>query len=93
MRRGHCDDALALTLRASVAVRPLAVAALRIAGIVAYEPRRADPLLEVRLFRSVPFTAAIAMALFALSRSGCRFSSCRGSAGGSSEIAVRYSRC
>ncbi|HEY3687137.1 MAG TPA: DHA2 family efflux MFS transporter permease subunit [Streptosporangiaceae bacterium] len=44
----------------------LAVAALGVAGLVAYEPRRADPLLELRLFRSVPFGAAILTALFAL---------------------------
>ena len=44
----------------------LAVAGLGVAGIITYEPRRADPLLELRLFRSVPFAAAIAMALFAL---------------------------
>jgi EmrB/QacA subfamily drug resistance transporter len=44
----------------------LAVAVLGVAGIAAYEPRRADPLLELRLFRSVPFTSAIVMALFAL---------------------------
>jgi predicted MFS family arabinose efflux permease len=44
----------------------LAVAALGVAGILGYEPRRADPLLDVRLFRSVPFSSAIAMALFAL---------------------------
>jgi EmrB/QacA subfamily drug resistance transporter len=44
----------------------LAVAVLGVAGILGYEPRRADPLLELRLFRSVPFSAAIAMALFAL---------------------------
>jgi len=42
------------------------VAALGVAGILAYEPRRADPLLELRLFRSVPFSSAIVMALFAL---------------------------
>lgn len=36
------------------------------AGILGCEPRRADPLLELRLFRSVPFTSAIVMALFAL---------------------------
>jgi MFS family permease len=35
-------------------------------GIIAYEPRRADPLLELRLVRSVPFSSAILMALFAL---------------------------
>jgi EmrB/QacA subfamily drug resistance transporter len=49
-----------------VIVGLLAVAALSVAGIVGYEPRRPDPLLELRLFRSVPFTAAIVMALFAL---------------------------
>jgi EmrB/QacA subfamily drug resistance transporter len=49
-----------------VIVGLLAVAALGVAGILGYEPRRADPLLELRLFRSVPFTSAIAMALFAL---------------------------
>ena len=44
----------------------LAVAVLGVAGILGYEPRRRDPLLELRLFRSVPYTGAIAMALFAL---------------------------
>jgi EmrB/QacA subfamily drug resistance transporter len=44
----------------------LAVAALAAAGIGVYEPRRADPLLELRLFRSVPFSSAIVMALLAL---------------------------
>ena len=48
----------------------LAVTVLSTAAILAYEPRRADPLLELRLFRSVPFSAAILMALFAL----CGFS-------------------
>jgi EmrB/QacA subfamily drug resistance transporter len=48
----------------------LTVAALSAAGILRYEPRRADPLLELRLFRSVPFSAAIVMALQAL----CGFS-------------------
>jgi EmrB/QacA subfamily drug resistance transporter len=44
----------------------LAVAVLGALGIVGYEPRRADPLLELRLFRSVPFGAAILTALWAL---------------------------
>jgi EmrB/QacA subfamily drug resistance transporter len=44
----------------------LLVAVLAAAGILVYEPRRADPLLELRLFRSVPFSSAILMALFAL---------------------------
>jgi EmrB/QacA subfamily drug resistance transporter len=44
----------------------LAAAALGVLGILGYEPRRADPLLELRLFRSVPFSAAIVTALLAL---------------------------
>ncbi|MUN38859.1 DHA2 family efflux MFS transporter permease subunit [Actinomadura litoris] len=44
----------------------LAVAVLGVLGLLAFEPRRADPLLELRLFRGVPFGAAIVMALFAL---------------------------
>jgi EmrB/QacA subfamily drug resistance transporter len=44
----------------------LATAVVAALGILVYEPRRADPLLELRLFRSVPFLAAILMALFAL---------------------------
>ena len=44
----------------------LAVAGLGVLGILGYEPRRVDPLLELRLFRSVPFSSAILLALFAL---------------------------
>src|ERR1700728_4878204 len=44
----------------------LGAAVAGVAGILVYEPRRADPLLELRLFRSVPFSAAIASALCAL---------------------------
>jgi len=44
----------------------LAAAALGVAGLLAYEPRRTDPLLELRLFRSPPFSAAIVTALLAL---------------------------
>ncbi len=43
-----------------------AVAVLAVLGILGYERRRVDPLLDLRLFRSVPFSAAILMALFAL---------------------------
>jgi EmrB/QacA subfamily drug resistance transporter len=42
-----------------------AVAGLGVVGIIVYEPRRVDPLLELRLFRGVPFSAAILMALAA----------------------------
>jgi EmrB/QacA subfamily drug resistance transporter len=44
----------------------LGVAALAVLALLAYEPRRTDPMLELRLFRSVPFSSAILMALFAL---------------------------
>jgi EmrB/QacA subfamily drug resistance transporter len=44
----------------------LAAAVLGALGILWYEPRRVDPLLELRLFRSVPFSSAILMAIFAL---------------------------
>lgn len=44
----------------------LAVAALGALGILGYEPRRVDPLLDLRLFRSVPFGSAILTALCAL---------------------------
>ncbi|MEV6261842.1 MFS transporter [Streptomyces sp. NPDC051784] len=44
----------------------LAVAVLAAVITVAYELRRAEPLLELRLFRSVPFGSAILMAFAAL---------------------------
>lgn len=45
---------------------PLLLAALGVPALLRYEPRRADPLLELRLFRSVSFSGAIVMAVFAL---------------------------
>ena len=53
-----------------VIVGLLVVAVVAAAGVLRYEPRRIDPLLELRLFRSVSFSSAILMALFAL----CGFS-------------------
>jgi EmrB/QacA subfamily drug resistance transporter len=44
----------------------LAVAVVGALGIVGYESRRVDPLLELHLFRSVPFSSAILIALFGL---------------------------
>ncbi|MDN5852364.1 MAG: MFS transporter, partial [Actinomycetia bacterium] len=49
-----------------VIVGLLAIATLSVAAIVAYECRRSDPLLELRLFRSAPFAAALVMVLCAL---------------------------
>jgi EmrB/QacA subfamily drug resistance transporter len=47
----------------TIALFLLATAAL--AGLLAYEPRRRDPLLELRFFRSVPFSSASAIAVCA----------------------------
>jgi predicted MFS family arabinose efflux permease len=49
-----------------VIVGLLAGAVLSALGILGYEPRRVDPLLELRLFRSMAFSSAILIALFAL---------------------------
>ncbi len=40
-----------------------ALAALALAGLVLYEPRRADPLIELRFFRSAPFSGATLIAI------------------------------
>jgi EmrB/QacA subfamily drug resistance transporter len=44
----------------------LAVAGLGLLGLLGYERRRVDPLLELRLFRSVSFSGAIVTAIFGL---------------------------
>lgn len=41
----------------------LAVAVLAVAGLLVYEPRRTDPLLELRFFRSAPFSGATVVAV------------------------------
>jgi EmrB/QacA subfamily drug resistance transporter len=43
----------------------LAVSACSILGLALYEPRRADPLIELRFFRSPPFTGATVIAICA----------------------------
>ncbi|MGK3205115.1 MFS transporter [Amycolatopsis sp. MEPSY49] len=59
-------EARALGWTSPVILGLLAVAALAVAALLRHEPRRADPLLELRLFRSVAFSGAIVTALFAL---------------------------
>jgi EmrB/QacA subfamily drug resistance transporter len=44
-----------------------AVAVLALAGLLAWEPRRKDPLLDLRFFRSLPFSSATVTAVAALS--------------------------
>jgi EmrB/QacA subfamily drug resistance transporter len=42
-----------------------ALSACATAALIAYEPRRADPLIELRFFRSVPFSGATLIAVSA----------------------------
>ena len=51
-----------------LAVFAVAVAAL--IGLLAYEPRRHEPLIDVRFFRSVPFSAATVTAVAAFAAMG-----------------------
>jgi len=48
----------------------VALAALAMIGLLAYEPRRHEPLLELRFFASVPFSGASAIALIAFAAVG-----------------------
>ncbi|GAB2890287.1 MFS transporter [Streptomyces mayteni] len=47
-----------------------AVAVLALGGLLRYEPRRAEPLLEMRFFRSVPFSGAFGIAVLAFAGLG-----------------------
>ncbi len=46
-----------------------AVSAAALAALLAYEPRRPDPLIDLRFFRSVPFSAANLTAVCAIATS------------------------
>ena len=47
-----------------------ALSAAALAALVAYEPRRPEPLLELRFFRSVPFAGATLIAICAIAAMG-----------------------
>src|SRR5260370_4397332 len=47
-----------------------ALAAAGAAGLIRYELRRDEPLIEVRFFRSVPFSGATLIAIFAFAAFG-----------------------
>ncbi|MFJ9028763.1 MFS transporter [Streptomyces sp. NPDC102274] len=47
-----------------------AVAALSLVGLLLYEPRRAEPLIELRFFRSAPFSGATVIAICAFAALG-----------------------
>jgi len=51
-------------------VTAFTVAVLALIGLLAYEPRRVDPLIDLRFFRSVPFSAAIATSVAAFASFG-----------------------
>jgi len=51
-------------------VGSFAVAALSLITLLRYEPRREDPLLELRFFRSVPFSGATVIAVCAFASLG-----------------------
>ena len=51
-------------------VGAFATSLLALGGLLAYEPRRADPLIDLRFFRSVPFSAAIATSVSAFAAFG-----------------------
>ena len=44
--------------------------ALALLGLLAYEPRRRDPLVDLRFFRSVPFSSAIVISVAAFAAFG-----------------------
>ncbi|WP_344524298.1 MFS transporter [Streptomyces albiaxialis] len=47
-----------------------ALAVLALAGLLVYEPRRAEPLIDLRFFRSVPFAGATVVAVCAFASLG-----------------------
>jgi len=47
-----------------------AVSAVAAAGLAFYEPRRGEPLLDLRFFRSAPFSGAVVIAISAFSALG-----------------------
>jgi EmrB/QacA subfamily drug resistance transporter len=47
-----------------------AVAVAALAGLLAYEPRREEPLIDLRFFRSIPFASAIVISVAAFAAFG-----------------------
>ena len=48
----------------------IAVAAAALVGLLAYEPRREEPLIDLRFFRSIPFASAIVISVAAFAAFG-----------------------
>jgi EmrB/QacA subfamily drug resistance transporter len=53
-----------------VIVAAFAAAALALVGLLLYEPRRREPLLDLRFFRSIPFSSAIVISVSAFAAFG-----------------------
>ena len=53
-----------------VIVAALSASGLALAGLLIYEPRRPEPLVDLRFFRSVPFSASIAISVAAFAAFG-----------------------
>jgi EmrB/QacA subfamily drug resistance transporter len=51
-------------------VAAFAAAAAALAGLLVYEPRREEPLIDLRFFRSTPFASAIAISVAAFASFG-----------------------
>jgi EmrB/QacA subfamily drug resistance transporter len=51
-------------------VAAFVVAAAALVGLVLYEPRRREPLIDLRFFRSIPFTSAFAISIAAFASFG-----------------------
>jgi EmrB/QacA subfamily drug resistance transporter len=47
-----------------------AAAVLSLAGLLIYEPRRREPLIDLRFFRSIPFSSSIALSVAAFASFG-----------------------
>lgn len=57
-------------LAAPVVVAAFVTAAAALVGVLVVEPRRAEPLLDLGLFRSTPFAAAIALSVLSFASFG-----------------------
>ena len=53
-----------------VIVAALSAAAAALVGLLLYEPRRSQPLIDLRFFRSVPFTSSIVISIAAFAAFG-----------------------
>lgn len=51
-------------------VAAFAASAIALLGLLAYEPRREDPLVDLRFFRSIPFSSSIVLSIAAFAAFG-----------------------